>query len=633
MQKATNHRKRHLPPGPCGVWFQTQQQLCSTDTGTTPHEETGLLAHSLTVRQIDSNTNTTTTPHSRSSSNNKQQQRSNYLTSSSPVIPSDEDSANNKPTTTTYDDVSFSPAWMCMQQSLNICTPYLPTWYTPEQRYSRLRPHIPSPYVLLHEIAKGEYDFTLSSSDHSEKRLLVLVHAVESSHMMNIWTVELVDETGRMIRAWMEPAYVQEQLQQQPANGSTIRPGVVWMLRQVGMIATISSNHDVERVERMLLISNKHVERIWTPEQAKAMGDSPQCQREFFDWMDKRKAIRVAKDDEDDDEGQDNVNMESDEEERDGDEFDDSDSKNSSSQVDLEATLDAASCLQLPLPLTCSNKFFLSANVTDEPGDNGNGITALASRIMLQSGESPTKPSTHLNPSATDRAPATAETSSPAQEIRAECHKEVVLSSPYHSRTDLLLSRQNTSDDQPLKEKKRARDAEKPSTQGNFAQSLDVVEGPGLSATSIDGDILYYRTSQEDRKLESGESSPMERDRRKGKEEKLPSSCLQKRHSNANSIWNIEDESILNMLSEDGEYSEFPCGRHHLEGNKLPGGRHHQERPFRELDPKTERRSQTEAKNNDNHSSGMPTMDQKSFSLFDATNLENLDIDILLDDD
>ena len=53
----------------------------------------------------------------------------------------------------------------------------------------------------------------------------------------------------------------------------------------------------------------------------------------------------------------------------------------------------------------------------------------------------------------------------------------------------------------------------------------------------------------------------------------------------------------------------------------------------RELDPKTERRSQTEAKNNDNHSSGMPTMDQKSFSLFDATNLENLDIDILLDDD
>jgi hypothetical protein len=176
-----------------------------------------------------------------------------------------------------------------MQQSLNLVTPYLPIRNSPKQRYKLLRPHVPSNFVLLWELLQGEHDFSIQDPH----RLLVLVHSVESHIHHNLWTVELQDETGLTIRAWMEPKYVQEQILQEQHDTSTIRPGVVWMLRQVGMIVS-SGEHD-ETLERMLLISGQQIEKIWTPEQAKQLQqhhqDSPQSQREFLDWMEKRKAI------------------------------------------------------------------------------------------------------------------------------------------------------------------------------------------------------------------------------------------------------------------------------------------------------------------------------------------------------
>ena len=180
-----------------------------------------------------------------------------------------------------------------MQQTLNIVTPYLPTFATsPSKRYDLLRPHIPSHFVLLWEILQGKYDFAIEDPN----RLLVLVHSVESHIHHNICTVELQDESGTTIRAWMEPKYVHEQiLCQHDQEQSTIRPGVVWMLRRVGMIVVQPNNNGDEKVERMLLISGKQIEQIWTPEQAakkkELERDSPRSQRKFLDWMEKRKAI------------------------------------------------------------------------------------------------------------------------------------------------------------------------------------------------------------------------------------------------------------------------------------------------------------------------------------------------------
>jgi hypothetical protein len=238
MKKASGHRKRHLPPGPSGVWFQTHQQLTSTKT-----TETGTSSSSIPKRS--------------------QLRKDNSDTEKPPL-----------------EDVSFSPAWTCMQQSLNICTPCIPSWKTAQERYQLLRKYVSAEYVLFHEILNGDYDFSIPEPH----RLLVMVHSVESHH--TIWTVDLQDESGVIVRAWMEPKYIQQQLQQQGA--STIRPGVVWMLKGVSIMA--AQNEQEERLERMLLISEKNVERIWTPEQAKQQ-DSPRAQREFLNWMEKRRAI------------------------------------------------------------------------------------------------------------------------------------------------------------------------------------------------------------------------------------------------------------------------------------------------------------------------------------------------------
>jgi hypothetical protein len=99
----------------------------------------------------------------------------------------------------------------------------------------------------------------------------------------------------------MEPKYVLEQILSQQQDQSTIRPGVVWMLRKVGMIV-MQQNYEEEKVERMLLISGKQIEQIWTPEQAanQQEQDSPRSQRQFLDWMEKRKAIPSILDQDDD---------------------------------------------------------------------------------------------------------------------------------------------------------------------------------------------------------------------------------------------------------------------------------------------------------------------------------------------
>ena len=245
MKKASSHRKRHIPPGPVGIWFQSHQQLKSN-------------------KQRNSDGATL---------NDDGNQKHQHSTQDS--FGSDKQTVNN---------LSFSPVWTSVQQSLQIITPYLPTWNNdPAQRYKWLRPHLPSVYILLWEIRRGDYDFY--TPDNS--RLLVLVHSIESHNLHNIWTVELQDETGLTIRAWIEPRYVQEQMQQQQET-STIRPGVIWMLSGIGMM--VEPNEHEENLERLLLIGGKNIIKVWTPEEAK-QNDSRQSQTEFLQWMEQRKAI------------------------------------------------------------------------------------------------------------------------------------------------------------------------------------------------------------------------------------------------------------------------------------------------------------------------------------------------------
>jgi hypothetical protein len=274
-------------------------------------------------------------------------------------------------------DVSTPAAWTAMQRSLHMVTPYLPLWTrgNAQQRYERLRPHLPRNCILLPEILNGSHDLKLSSSsDHAttttttdvdpdppntittnnknhylnHKYLCVWVDSIEEQNSHHgIWTVELKDETGATIRAWMEPNFVKEELQkaattsqqqQAPAplertertsssslsnnnKAGVVRVGVVWMLANVSMIAinttdnssssNTTNNNDATNntgfggggggvVERMLVVSRKHILRVWTPELDKAQHqpneeeDSPEKQRNYLDWMEQRNALTTA---------------------------------------------------------------------------------------------------------------------------------------------------------------------------------------------------------------------------------------------------------------------------------------------------------------------------------------------------
>lgn len=286
MKKAKNHRKRHVPPGPCGIWFQAQQQL---------------------TKQAGNATSDGT----RTSSSRSQRQRVDE--SSSPFYGDEEEehSQGDDPTnheqqqqqrhhSSVVEDLSFSPAWTLMQQELNLVTPYLPpTLSDPAERYRQLRPHMPSNYVLLWEVQQGHYDFSLKDKSSSQESvfLLVLVTRVESHIHHNIWTVELQDETGVTLKAWVEPKLVRQQLEQ-THESSLIRAGVVWCLDNISMVVGVvppTSSDDEERLERMLLVRGSAIHQVWTPEQMKRLqqqgNDTPGLQRQFLEWMERRKAL------------------------------------------------------------------------------------------------------------------------------------------------------------------------------------------------------------------------------------------------------------------------------------------------------------------------------------------------------
>ena len=262
MKRAARRRKRNKPPGPCGVlWEMSKSKV--------PMLEEEELTHETKVLFSEESTNEAT---------------------------------NKKKRTEEQYDRSMPAAWQAMQRSLDITTPYLPlhTRGNLQKRYELLRPHLPKNCILLPEILNGSHDLKMI---HSDKYLCVWVDAVEERNSHHgIWTVELTDETGATIRAWMEPNFVKEELQKaQKGDGvGIVRIGVVWMLSDLSMIAINNTNsNNSNEVERMLVVSGKRILKVWTPESDRAQNqpleeeDSPEAQRKYLDWMEKRNALTV----------------------------------------------------------------------------------------------------------------------------------------------------------------------------------------------------------------------------------------------------------------------------------------------------------------------------------------------------
>jgi hypothetical protein len=281
MGKKPKHRVRHIPPGPCGIWYQATQAKKKQVRDSIRDKRRHSKECSISQVAVTSNGPTGLSEDPPNSDYDMTQQKH----------PCTQDPDGKLHENNSHKGLEDTPsAWQEMQNDTNVTTPYNPTpWTTvidPEERYQVVRNNLPEHYVTLWEILRGDCDMKLAP----HLRLRVLVHAVEMSHHHNIWTVDLRDDTGASMRAWMEPRFIQEQLQNSMMDEnemSMIRPGLVWMLRDVSMMifhssltsSSSSSKISEERLERMLLISGQHVEKIWYPkEKDKDDNDSHQRQ-------------------------------------------------------------------------------------------------------------------------------------------------------------------------------------------------------------------------------------------------------------------------------------------------------------------------------------------------------------------
>jgi hypothetical protein len=240
-KKAKHHRRRHVPVGPAGVWFQVQQNDPGLNKRTTrpeqeeQEEETGIEF-----------TQGTTTKVARS-----------------------------------VGVAFYSPAWISMQCDLGFVTPSLPAYLSQDDRYTACRPHIPGQFHMIPEVLAGQADWKLE-----ERRLLVLVHAIESL-AGNLWVAELTDETGAKISCWIQPRLVQQEQQRQLPK--YIRPGLVWLLRDTTLLLVAKEEEDAS-YGRMLLVGEHNIERVWTP----ANGEEGISDDDYIKWMEKRNALTAT---------------------------------------------------------------------------------------------------------------------------------------------------------------------------------------------------------------------------------------------------------------------------------------------------------------------------------------------------
>jgi hypothetical protein len=224
-KKAKRRRKRHAPPGPAGVWFQSQLVSNNNNNHHNTHDSSFAYRHEETA-----------------------------AAAAAAAAP----------------DVSSCPAWMCMQFSLQLCTPYLPRHYSVQQRFQHLRAYIPHDYILLPEILNP-----CSTCLHlQDKKLLVLVHAAAVSYH-SYWTVELRDECGASIKAWMDPLLEETEIV------GMLQMGVVWLLQHLVVLV------DDDSQQKWLLLSKSCIQRVWTPQEA----SNEFSDQQYIEWMTKRSLL------------------------------------------------------------------------------------------------------------------------------------------------------------------------------------------------------------------------------------------------------------------------------------------------------------------------------------------------------
>lgn len=278
-RKAKAHRKRHVPVGPAGVWFQSQEQQKKV---VVPHQRGG---GGTTRRHILARG---THNEERALDEEEGVSQASQAMEEEPLSKKSSDAGGNS---CSGGGLSLcSPAWMCMQCDLDLVLPSLPPHWSEVERCAAVRQCLPTQYVLIPELLRP------SSAEWKLGRHKKLVLMVQTIHSLtdNLWTVQVTDETGATLTAWVQPKLVRDE--QQRPQPRYIRPGCVWLLNGPTTIlcpdSSSSSSSSVHhpnhhhKLGRMLLISSNTIERVWTPAHAKEISDD-----QFVQWLERRSVV------------------------------------------------------------------------------------------------------------------------------------------------------------------------------------------------------------------------------------------------------------------------------------------------------------------------------------------------------
>ena len=274
--KSKTRRKRHIPPGPAGVWYQAKQHIAAGNTR----------SKATTSATNDDDNNDNDDDDALYNSTDKHASSRRRYPGNHEPLPAP--------------DVTIHPAWMLMQLQLpRLLTPYLPPYATTAQRYASLRPVVPNEYIFLPELLPDDTPLTALSptktfdDEQDSPKLVVLVHAVHS-HASCDWTAELHDETGTAILAWIAPSLVMKERD----TPDKVRAGVVWCLQGLSILPTMTNTTGSNRgntsssgtnliESKCLLVQEASIIQYWVaPKEV-----SP---RVYLDWMQKRHALPTS---------------------------------------------------------------------------------------------------------------------------------------------------------------------------------------------------------------------------------------------------------------------------------------------------------------------------------------------------
>jgi hypothetical protein len=290
-RKPRNHRKRYIPAGPAGVWFQTLQQQ--------------KIQNQIEERRRNQNDSMT----------NQENVEDEDIIGTQMQLKTDKQQANkmrnNEPSS------CYSPAWTAVQCDLGFATPNCSPWLSSSQRYSMMRPFVPEHIVLIREMSSMQNIWKLPT----DRKMLVMVHNIQAllgDHYL--WSATLTDETGSFIQAWLQPSLVQKE--QQLPTPQYLRLGVVWMLSEVTFQLIFNEsgynsryrpllesdededddNDDTDENEHipnatcrgsdhelMMLVAESNIEKLWSAASEKDISNDV-----YIQWMEKKNAATLV---------------------------------------------------------------------------------------------------------------------------------------------------------------------------------------------------------------------------------------------------------------------------------------------------------------------------------------------------